>query len=145
VELKSPTIADDYGRILANATIDDVLPVANKPFEKDKTTTAVIEGFAGFEIDVDNYQADDGNWLKFKGIAPPAQAEPPVPPGTKVTDLRTDWTKIINDMNTRTEGWVFKIPDYAVDPLKRRMADLLKGPGSSGGLLSKPSMSRPAQ
>ncbi len=125
-QVSSPFAADDYGRVLANLSVDDVAPVASKPFAKDKTISAVIEGFTGFQVLMDIYESDGETWIKVKGVVPPPRPEPKAPEGVHVTDLRTDWAKVMTDMNARTEGWAFQVQAFTVGALTRHMSDLLK-------------------
>lgn len=120
-------IADDYGRLLTGMSLEDVAPAADKPFPKDKTITAIVDGGDGFQVTVDMAEIDGQSWVKVKGTPPPADKPAPAD-AAKPVDLRTDWAKAIGDMNARAEGWVYQVPAYQVAPLKRRMTDLLKKP-----------------
>jgi len=129
----SPYAADEYGRLLTSMTLEDVAPATDKPFPKDKTITALIEGAGGFQVMLDMAELGEQTWIKIKGTAPPADASDskpaePKPGEPHVTDLRTDWPKIIGDINARAEGWVYQVPSYQVAPLKRRLTDLVKKP-----------------
>jgi hypothetical protein len=119
-------IADEYGRLLTGMMLEDVAPAASKTFPKDKTVTAVVEGGDGFEVVIETAEIDGQSWVKIKGTPPPA--DKPDADAAKAVDLRTDWAKLIGDMNARAEGWVYQVPAFQVAPLKRRMADLLKKP-----------------
>ncbi len=124
----NPLAADAYARVLANFTFDDVVPAASKTFPKEKTTTAVFEGFTGFKVNLDFMTEGDEAWVKLQGQAPPQRATPAAPEGVHVTDLRNDWDKTIADLNAKADGWVFRVPAFQVEALTRRMSDLLKKP-----------------
>ncbi len=117
-------VVDEYASVLSSMTLSEVAPAADKPFPKDKTITAVIEGQVGFQVTVEIADLDGQDWIKVKGTPPVAGAVKPGESG--MIDLRTDWNKVINDLNARTDGWVFQVPDFQISPLKKRMADLLK-------------------
>ena len=74
---------------------------------------------------LDQPEIDGQAWVKIKGTPP---ADKPDPEAAKGVDLRTNWTKVIGDMNARAEGWVYRVPAFQMAPLKRRMTDLLKKP-----------------
>ena len=124
-------IADDYGRLLTSMSLEDVAPVADKPFPKDKTITAVVDGGDGFQVAVDMAEINGQSWVKIKGTPPPAD-KPASADAAKPVDLRTNWAKVISEMNARAEGWVYQVPAFQVAPLKRRMTDLLKKPDAPG-------------
>lgn len=119
-------IADEYGRLLTSMILEDVAPAASKAFPKDKTISAVIDGGDGFQIAVETAEIDGQTWVKIKGTPPPA--DKPDAEAAKAVDMRTNWGKVIGDMNARAEGWVYQVPAFQMAPLKRRMTDLLKKP-----------------
>jgi hypothetical protein len=112
-------------------SLEEVAPAADKPFPKDKITTAVIEGQTGFQVTVEIADIDGQDWIKLKGTPPAANTGAPKLGDSGVVDLRTDWNKAINDLNARTDGWVFQVPEFQISPLKKHMADLLKKPSPS--------------
>lgn len=126
--------ADEYGRLLTSMMLEDVAPAASKVFPKEKTISAVVEGGDGFQIAMEAAEIDGQTWIKIKGT-PPAKKDGEAPGGV---DLRTDWTKVIRDMNARAEGWVYQVPAFQAAPLKRRMADLLKKPDSKSTVAAPP-------
>jgi hypothetical protein len=126
--------ADEYGRLLTAMIMEDVAPAASKTFPKDKTIAAVVEGGDGFDVEIEMAEIDGKAWVKIKGTPPPAAKEGEV----KAVDLRTDWNKVIADLNTRTEGWAYQVPDFQVAALKRRMSDLLKKPESKSPAPASP-------
>ncbi len=122
-----PNTTAEYATVLSGMSLEEVAPAADKPFPKDKITTAVIEGQTGFQVTVEIADIDGQDWIKLKGIPPAANSNgTPKPGDSGVVDLRTDWNKVINDLNARTDGWVFQVPEFQISPLKKHMADLLK-------------------
>jgi len=122
-------IAGDYGQILSNLALEDVAPVADVAFPKDKTTTAVVEGFDGFQVTLDLVEINNETWAKIRAAAStdskPRQLE--TKPGLPTPiDLRPDWSRLMGEINARTEGWAFQLPASQVAPLKHRMADIIK-------------------
>lgn len=131
-KLPDPSAANAAAGVLTRFSFDDVAPAASKQFPKDKTIMAVVEGFTGFKVNLDILMEQDKAWVKVQGNPPPPRAKPAAPEGVHVTDLRNDWDKIIGDLNTKSDGWVFRVPGYQVEALNRRMSDLLKKPDNQG-------------
>ena len=118
------TVAEEYARILTAMSLEDVAPSADKPFPKDKTITAVIEGLTGATFTVELAEIDGQEWIKLKAALPPGGGSKAGDSG--MIDLSTDWGKIVADVNARAEGWVFRVPEFQTAPLKYRLADLAK-------------------
>lgn len=119
-------VADEYGRLLTTMMMEDVARADTKTFPKDKTITAVVDGGNGFQVTLEMAEIDGQSWVKIKGTPPPP--EKPAADAAKAVDMRTDWAKVIADLNARADGWVYQVPDFQLSPLKRHMADLLKKP-----------------
>ena len=120
-----PTTTAEYATVLSGMTLEEVAPAAEKPFPaKDKITTAVFEGQTGFQVTMEIANIDGQDWIRLKATPPACGGIKPGESG--VMDLRTDWNKIINDLNARTDGWVFQVPEFQISPIKKSMADLLK-------------------
>jgi hypothetical protein len=119
--------ADDFGRVLSVFLLDDVKKDGTIALPPDKTIRAAFEGFDGFKIGLDYAEIDGQNWVKIRGEAPPAapaQAERQAPAG----EPPADWARTIATINARAEGWVFQVPAYEVNALKKKMAELAKKP-----------------
>ncbi len=112
---------EEYAGILAGMNMDDVAKADAKPFPKDKTITAVIEGVGGLQVNIDLATLGEETWIKIKASAPA-----PAPAAPNVTDMRTDWSKTVNDLNAKADGWVFQVPAYQVAALKHHTADILR-------------------
>lgn len=117
MELRRDSIADDMGRVLSNLLLDDVKKADGFEFPSDKTIKATFEGFEGFTVTIDLIESGDENWLRFSGIAAPADEGGENP-----------WTDVIADLNAKTDGWVYQLPGYEVAALKKRMADMVREP-----------------
>ena len=117
MEMVSPSTAEDFAKALESLQLDDVAQATTIPFTKDKTASAVFEGNDGFQVNLDLF--DDGGkfWIRLKGTAPADKA---------------DWVKTIGEMNARSEGWAYQVPNYAIAALTRAMGDLTKKPDPKG-------------
>ncbi|MEQ9070567.1 MAG: hypothetical protein RLO18_27780, partial [Gimesia chilikensis] len=115
MELRRDTIANDGGRVLSNLLLDDVKKASDVDFPTDKTITATFEGFEGFTVTVDLIEDEDQNWVRFRGSAPEATAEPASAAGEDGNEddesaPPNDWNAIIAELNTKSEGWVYQLP-----------------------------------
>ena len=113
--------ADEYARILVDMNLEEVGSAEAKPFPKEGTIHAKIEGLVGFQVDIELAQIDGLDWIKIKGTPPPTGAGAT----DRMVDLGTDWARIMADLNVRANDWVFQVPAYQVAPLKNRMTDFL--------------------
>lgn len=122
--------ADEYARVLTALTLEDVAAASDKPFPKDSTITAVIDGLVGWQVIVELAEIDGVDWIKLKGTPPATGMSKPG--DSKMVDLSTDWAKVMADLNARAEGWAFQVGAYQMAPLKKTMTDLLaKAPTDS--------------
>ena len=123
MEMVTASTAEDFAKVLESLQLDDVAPVATIPFTKDKTTTAVFEGDGGSQVNLDLY--DDGGkfWIRLKGT--PAADKP-------------ESAKLIGEMNARTEGWAYQVPNFAIAVLTKAMGDLTKKPDPKGAASASP-------
>ncbi len=125
MELKRDSIAGDMGRVLSNLLLDDVKKRKDVSFSQEETIRATFEGFAGFTVQVELIEDGDENWLRFRGTPPDSGSE-------KAGEEATNWTQVITDLNTATEGWVYQLPGYEVAALKKRVADMVREPEEDG-------------
>ncbi|NKB43309.1 MAG: DUF4340 domain-containing protein [Alphaproteobacteria bacterium] len=125
MELKRDSIADDMGRVLSNLLHDDVKKADGFVFPSDKTIRAKFEGFAGFTVLVELIEDGDENWLRFQGV-------PPEQTAGETDEDASNWTQVMAELNTATEGWVYQLPGYEVAAIKKRMADMVKEPEDGG-------------
>ena len=135
MEPASDFAADDFGRVLSVFLLDDVKKDSGEAFPADKTIRAEFEGFDGFRVLIDYAELDGQNWVKVRAEAPSA-ATPPQPAGSGTTagatgataEPATDWAAKVAEINARSTGWVFQVPAYEVNALKKKMAELAKKP-----------------
>ena len=121
--------ADDFGRVLSVFLLDDADKAGDVTLPPDQTIKAVFEGFDGFKVFVDYAEVNGQNWVTVKAEAPAAAA-----PKTdeKAAEPATDWAKVVAEINTRAQGWVFQVPAYEVNALKKKMAELARKPDADG-------------
>ena len=130
MELRRDTIADDTGRVLSNLLLDDVRKAASDDFPETDTISAVFEGFEGFSVRVDLVEDGDTNWVRFRGDASSIKQGVYDDDGTP--DESKEWATIIDELNSRSGGWVFQLPGYEVSGIKKRMEDMVREPEGDG-------------
>ena len=126
VEPTSDFVADDFGRLLAILLLDDVKSAQDLDWPADQTITARFEGFAGFGVALEYLERDGKSWLKVSAVPPPVPAEP----AASDQSTAVDWSATIADLNARTAGWVYEVPAYEVNALKKKMSELTRKPES---------------
>jgi len=114
--------ADQYAGLLNSLTFDEVVDEAEKPFAKGETTTAVIEGPAGFQVTLQWSQIDRLDWIKLKASAPANSSD------ANVVNLGADWKAVAADINTRAVGRAFQVRPYQIESLRHRLKDLMTKP-----------------
>lgn len=118
--------ADDFGRVLSVFLLDDVKKDTGEPLPADKTIRAEFEGFDGFKVKLEYAELDGQNWVRVVAEAPPDGVAPATTEGGG--EAPVDWQKVMADINARSTGWLFQVPAYEVNALKKKMAELAKKP-----------------
>jgi len=116
--------ADKYAGLLNTLTFDEVQAAADVPFAKNQTTTALIEGPAGFQVTMEWTQINRLDWIKLKVTAPEGEK----PGAQKPIDLGSDWNAVAADISARTEGWAFQVRPYQIEALRYRLKELMTKP-----------------
>ncbi len=112
VKLESEFVAEEYSRILSGLQAEDVAPLAQVPFAKDKTYTAAVETAEGSTITVEMTEVAEGSWVRIS-------AQPPKDLGSQGSAAQA-----MAAINSRGEGRIFQVPAYKVAIMKRTLADL---------------------
>jgi len=141
-ELRRETIANDHGRVLSSLLLDDVADDKTITFPQDKTITAVFEGWEGFAVTIWLAEVDGNNWVKVNGELLTSGQEETSPAeemavlsaeaSPKVKADANDWPAVIEEINTRSKGWVYQVPGYEISALRKRMTEMLKETSDGG-------------
>jgi hypothetical protein len=100
----------DLASALKEMELRDIARESEKIFSADKTFTATYQTFKGLTVNLKMFTTDKDTWAEVTAGADPKMA---------------DAVKEAAAINKRSEGWVFKLWDYKVKPLKVQMKDLL--------------------
>ena len=146
-------VANSVGTALAYLSLDDVRPVDAVDFQTEPLARSTFRCADGMVLVAETARHDEKSWIKLSasyaspveavGPAAPAPAEPAESgeaeesEGTEPAEgesldvtadagpdpeaVRTE----VDELNARHSGWAYAIPDYKVDVIARRMADLL--------------------
>jgi hypothetical protein len=102
--------------------LDDVRKAADVPIPANAPTT-VTTTFDGLELTARFVEKDGATW-----VAITAKAEPPaqLPEGGKDLKKAEDLRAEAEAINKRLGPWVYKLPTYAFDSMRRKLEDLLE-------------------
>jgi hypothetical protein len=100
----------DLASALKEMELRDIAPESEKAFPADKTFMATYQTFKGLTVILKMVTTGNDTWAEVTAEANPKMA---------------DAVKEAAAINKRSEGWVFKLWDYKVKPLKVQMKDLL--------------------
>ena len=158
--LRSPMTLDNLGRALAFLRFDDVAAASEGPPPGGGDSTAVFETFDGVTVTVALEKRGEENWARLDAVWDPEAAVSPEPaPQPEEADAEEatddgdaedagetaekespDIEAEIAQLLSRTQDWVFRIPDFKAEQLGMRMARLIElpdagdeGDGAEGG------------
>ncbi len=121
-EMALDTLVSTFGYI----SFDDVKPAADVDWSKAVKTT--FRTFDGLVLNVDIV----GDWCRF-GPVYDAEVPEQIPAGTSVPGAPEDVAAEVRELEGRLQGWAYKLPDYKIKDMTRRMADFLEKPDSAKG------------
>ncbi len=110
--LRYDSDADGLAAILDDFDLDDVRKANRIDFVPGKTTVVDFLTSDGLVLRLDVVARNGGSWARLAVEADKDAAEKAV--------------KEARELAARTDGWVYRIPEYLAARLKRRMADLVK-------------------
>ena len=127
-KVKADWDVDQVAAPLENLELDDVLPAADVPTPANgKVGTVEITTFDGLVVHVELLPKDKDTWLSLsaKYVAPaatPSEADMKAGKLKKPDDVQ----KEVAALNAKTKGWVYKVPEWKVDNLRKKTADLVE-------------------
>lgn len=108
MRLKQGVTADQIGGGFATIELDDVRKLAQTP-TGDKVSTIKLEADGGLVVTFRLRKDGDATWLSLGAVG---QAD--------------DAKKKADAMNARAGGWEFKLPQWKLDQIGRRFADMIE-------------------
>lgn len=125
---KSEYDVDQEASSLEGLQLDDVSPAAGVAAPADgKLGKAEIATFDGLVIHVELLPKDKETWVRF-AASYAAPAAKPSDADAKAGKLKTaeEVQKEVAALNAKAKGWVYKLPDWKLDNLRKKMADLVE-------------------
>ena len=125
---KSDYDVDQVAAPLETLQFDDVSPAADVPAPANgKIGKAEIATFDGLVVHVDLLPKDKDTWLRFQASYA-APAAKPSDADTKAGKLKSaaDVQKEVAALNAKAKDWVYKVPDWKLDNLRKKMTDLVE-------------------
>ena len=116
-EPREKSTADAYLRPFHEFELRDARKAANKTLAGDKTISVEMTTFDGLTVKLAFVVEGDKVWATVAAA------------GEKKESAETkdhDPVKEAAEINARSRGWVFQIPDWKVTSLKQRLADVIK-------------------
>lgn len=111
---------------LERLELDDVRPAADVPAPA-KPGTAEIATFDGLVVRVDLLPSGDQTWVRFsaKYVAPAAA---PAEEDVTAAKLKSadEVQKEADALNAKGQAWVYRVPDWKLDTLRKKMPDLVE-------------------
>ena len=115
---------DGLGSAMTTLELDDVVPASEKELAADQVVKAEVETFGGLIVKIAMVPDGEHTWATFSAeVNAEAKAEPE---GEDEERIRTpeEVKKEVEEINARVNGWVYKLPDWKVKPLRLRLVDL---------------------
>lgn len=127
-KVKSDWDVDQLAAPLENLELDDVRPAADVPPPADgKLGTAEITTFDGLVVHLDLLPKDKDTWVSVQAsYAAPATTPSDADMKAGKLEKPAEVQKEVAALNAKTKGWVYKVPDWKLDNLRKKTADLVE-------------------
>ena len=123
-ELTFPGAANGIGSALAGLELDDVVAATNFDPGSVPPVLTHFETFDGLAIDAKGWRVGDHYMFAFTVAAPQTEAESNANGKDSATDT-PDPAERAKALNTKVDGWIYRLPSYKADEFIKRMSDLL--------------------
>lgn len=123
--LKAAYERNSIGSALELLDLDDVRPASEVKFA-DNGPYFEVRTFDGVTVRADLADLDGKTWARFSTrYEAPAEPVPAGDAGAAKLKSAADATKEAADLSARS-SWAYKLPDYKLEPMKRKVEDLLE-------------------
>lgn len=111
---------------LEHLELDDVKPAADIHIPPQPGTSQITT-FDGLVVRIELVPSGDQTWVRFNAKYEPP-ATPPSDDDAKAAKLKPadDVKKEADALNAKSQAWVYKIPDWKLDNLRKKMPDLVE-------------------
>lgn len=120
-KVKSAWDVNSVGGAFESVEFDDVRPAADLEFAAT-SPSATAETFDGLSVTATLADRDNATWVRFA-----AKSQPPAQPveGAKLKSAE-DVAKEVEAVNARTGGWAYKLPNYKLESMRKKLDDLIE-------------------
>ena len=115
-KLKYDSDPDNIASVVEDLELNDVRKAGKFSFDPAKTITATYTSSSGLIAKLWLTKHDDDEWLKVE-----LMAKPDAPAPKKGAESAAETAKRVTSWAT---GWVFKVPGFKAERLRRRMSDM---------------------
>ncbi len=132
----SPNIIENMIRSVTVMRFDDVAGAAEMPEPDVGPIVTRYDTFDGQTVIFTMHNAGEETWVRIEASydADAAMPEAEVDPADDPLEaaLPFDVEETVADVIAVTDSWVFKLPDFKIDQLTKRLADLITMPVADG-------------
>ena len=112
-------IAHPTGHLLSKLKLDDVHKEETVAFDENIDARARFSTFDGIEVTLEVAEVDGQHWLRVLS-------------SVASTEASADAEKEAEVLASRTQGWVYLVPSYKADALRKRITDFVKDAEKTG-------------
>jgi hypothetical protein len=114
------------GGALEVLELDDVRPASEVKFAAEGPY-AELRTFDGIHVRTDLAEQDGRTWIRLAArFEAPAESPAPDTVGSAKLKSPEDAAKDANEITARVNGWAYRLPDYKLDYLRRKLEDMLE-------------------
>ena len=139
-KVKSTFTINSVANTFADLTLDDVLPESEKKIEAGSSLRAELTTYDGLRISMETVEDGDDTFARFIANFDPTLLEQKKEPETADADSdksdsseqpseEKDAEAVKNEvatLNTRWQGWSYKLPSYRMNSIAKRRGDLIE-------------------
>lgn len=133
-EIKSKSLLNSQMTILEDLRFDDVLPAAGQDFPAATAIQSRFEAFDGLVVEIETAETEAGLLSRFNfnfdaGLE--NEGAPSAESGDATEEKPESVADEVAELNQRVSGWLYKLPEFQVKKLIRRLDDLVKNKTTS--------------
>ncbi len=137
---KSAYTANSIANTFADLSLDDVKKEADIDFNKETATSAELATFDGLKVKMETVESGEEKYARFRAsfdatVSETNEKEKQTKEDAEGKDDSKQPTSLkkpdevkkeVEKLNSRWQGWAYKLPDYRVTSIAKRMDDLVE-------------------
>lgn len=125
-KIKAQFDVNNIGGAFAGVELDEVRKPAEISFAAGRPYAEAVT-FDGLTVRADIGEKDGKTWVRFVARAePPAQLPQADDEAAKKLKSADEVRKEAESINTKFGGWVYMLPNWKIDPMRKKLDDLLE-------------------